>query len=159
MSDWQNDDIVYTDKQRAVRRMSSPNGLTFAGAIDHLNVIAVARSVTLARNRDGDLPIDLSRLEFCDCQRHESLLNVAFDSGVEMWLLCPYDTDGLDPEVTAEARRSHPFIVEGSRRNQSADYRKHGPAETSLDAALPKPPIECRELVSSPTHSRSFEHW
>lgn len=158
MSDRQND-LVYTDKQPAVRRMSPPNGLTFVCEIDHLNVIAVARSVTLALNRDCDLPMDLSQLEFCECKRHESLVNVAFDPGVEMWPLCPYDTDGLDREVTAEARRSPAFIVEESRRNLSADYRKRGPAETSLDAPLPKPPIECRELVSSPTHSRSFEHW
>lgn len=138
MSDRQNDGIVYADKQPAVRRISSPTEQTFARAIDHLNVISAGRSVTPALNRNGDLPIDLSRLEFCECQRHESLLKVAFDSGIEIWLVCPYDTDGLDPEVAAEAGRNRPFIVEVSWTNQSADYRKHGLAETSLGAPLPQ---------------------
>jgi anti-sigma regulatory factor (Ser/Thr protein kinase) len=85
-----------------------------------------------------------------ECQRHESLLNVAFDSGVEMRLLCPYDCKALDPEVIAEARRSHPFVVEGSRVDQSADYRNHGRAATLPDAPLPEPPIGCREVVIEP---------
>jgi anti-sigma regulatory factor (Ser/Thr protein kinase) len=85
--------------------------------------------------------------ELVECQRHESLLNVAFDSDVEMWLLCPYDTNRLNPEVVAEARRSHPFIVEGSSRNQSADYRNDSPAAISLDAPLPEPPLGRSELV------------
>jgi anti-sigma regulatory factor (Ser/Thr protein kinase) len=85
-----------------------------------------------------------------ECQRHEALLNVAFDSGVDMWLLCPYDTSALDPEVIAEAGRSHPFIVERSKTEPSADYRNHGPAATSLDAPLSEPPTGCRELVIEP---------
>jgi anti-sigma regulatory factor (Ser/Thr protein kinase) len=86
--------------------------------------------------------------ELVECQRHESLLNLA-GSGVDLWLLCPYDTSGLDEEVIAEARRSHPFIVEGSLTSQSADYRDHGPA-VSLDAPLPEAPTTCRELVIEP---------
>lgn len=87
--------------------------------------------------------------ELVECQRHESLLNVA-GSGVDLWLLCPYDTSGLDEEVIAEARRSHPFIVEGSRTSRSADYRDDAPAATSLDAPLSEAPISCQELLIEP---------
>jgi anti-sigma regulatory factor (Ser/Thr protein kinase) len=80
--------------------------------------------------------------ELIECQRHESLLNAAFASGVEMWLLCPYDTTGLPAAVIAEARRSHPFIVDGIGSRQSTEYR-NPPA--LFDAALPDSPIESRE--------------
>ena len=48
-----------------------------------------------------------SSAELIECQRHESLLNVAFAEAPAWWLLCPYDTESLDPGVIAEARRSH----------------------------------------------------
>ena len=80
--------------------------------------------------------------ELIECQRHEALLNPAFASGVEMWLLCPYDTKGLPPAVIAEARRSHPFIVDGSGSHQSTEYR-NPPA--LFDAALPESPSESPE--------------
>src|SRR6202035_2440264 len=30
-----------------------------------------------------------------ECQRHEQLLNLAFEQGRPWWLLCPYDTSTL----------------------------------------------------------------
>jgi anti-anti-sigma regulatory factor len=75
--DGQSDDTVYSDKQLAVRRTSSPNGLTFAGAIDYFNVAAVAQSLALAVAGGGDLHIDLSRLEFCDVSGIRAFINVA----------------------------------------------------------------------------------
>lgn len=50
-----------------------------------------------------------SAAELAECQRHEALLNVCFDDP-DFWLLCPYDTTALDPEVIEEARRNHPFL-------------------------------------------------
>ena len=46
--------------------------------------------------------------ELTECHRHESLLNLAFDGGTAWRLLCPYDTDALDPIVVDEALRTHP---------------------------------------------------
>jgi anti-sigma regulatory factor (Ser/Thr protein kinase) len=47
------------------------------------------------------------RAEIDECQRHESLLNVAF-SGPPAWsLLCPYDGGGLDGEVLEAVAHSH----------------------------------------------------
>ena len=61
--------------------------------------------------------------ELVECQRHESLLNVAFAGGRPWWLLCPYDTSRLDPEVVAEAHRSHPFVQHGGEHMPSTTYR------------------------------------
>jgi anti-sigma regulatory factor (Ser/Thr protein kinase) len=86
--------------------------------------------------------------ELIECQRHEALLNPAFASGVEMWLLCPYDTKELPPAVIAEARHSHPFIVDGTGSRQSTEYR-NPPA--LFDAALSDSPIESREHRIEPS--------
>jgi hypothetical protein len=48
--------------------------------------------------------------ELVECQRHETLLNLAFTGVPAWWLLCPYDTSALGGQVLAEARRSHPFV-------------------------------------------------
>ena len=39
-----------------------------------------------------------SDVELIECQRHESLLNVAFDEAPTWWLLCPYDTSAPRPD-------------------------------------------------------------
>src|SRR5919204_4086588 len=36
--------------------------------------------------------------ELVECERHESLLNLAFDDGADFWLLCPYDMEAMPPE-------------------------------------------------------------
>jgi hypothetical protein len=50
--------------------------------------------------------------ELVECQRHETLLNLAFAGVPAWWLLCPYDTTSLSPEVLEEAWRSHPVVSE-----------------------------------------------
>ena len=57
--------------------------------------------------------------ELVECQRHESLLNVAFGDGQPWWLLCPYDTSQLDDEVLHEALRSHEYVMDA--RSNSTD--------------------------------------
>jgi anti-sigma regulatory factor (Ser/Thr protein kinase) len=52
--------------------------------------------------------------EIDECQRHESLLNVAF-GGTPAWsLLCPYDSQKLDDDVLEAAVHCHPYLTEGS---------------------------------------------
>jgi anti-sigma regulatory factor (Ser/Thr protein kinase) len=45
--------------------------------------------------------------EVDECQRHEWLLNLAFDGGLEWSLVCPYDSASLPDDVLEEARHSH----------------------------------------------------
>lgn len=57
--------------------------------------------------------------EVDECQRHESLLNIAF-AGAPAWsLLCPYDLHSLEDEVLEVAAHSHPYLAAagGSRAN------------------------------------------
>ncbi|MDQ6719952.1 MAG: sensor histidine kinase [Candidatus Dormibacteraeota bacterium] len=88
--------------------------------------------------------------ELTECQRHESLLNVAFAPGAAWWLLCPYDTVALAPVVIDEARRSHPFISERSAHGESDDFRGLGAPAALLDAPLAAPPRQHYELAFGP---------
>jgi anti-sigma regulatory factor (Ser/Thr protein kinase) len=63
-----------------------------------------------------------TKAELTECQRHESLLNVAFDRGRAWRLLCPYDLDGLDDTTIEAARSSHPFIAHESGSRASDAY-------------------------------------
>jgi anti-sigma regulatory factor (Ser/Thr protein kinase) len=76
-----------------------------------------------------------SPAELVECQRHESLLNLAFGEGCPMRLLCPYDTDALDAAVITEAHRSHPVIVEDGAERDSDCY--HGIDVVSAPFAHP----------------------
>src|SRR4051794_23307367 len=53
---------------------------------------------------------DRSPAELVECQRHESLLNLAFAETPSFRLLCPYDTSVLSQSVIDEAKRSHPHL-------------------------------------------------
>lgn len=45
-----------------------------------------------------------------ECQRHEALLNIAFDHGSAWSLLCPYDASILDDEVLEKVTHSHRVV-------------------------------------------------
>jgi anti-sigma regulatory factor (Ser/Thr protein kinase) len=82
-----------------------------------------------------------------ECQRHESLLNLAFADGPPFRLLCPYDTGALPPAVIDQARRTHPLVVEGGARRESAHYPGlHEVEASTFDGSLPEPAGEPVEL-------------
>ena len=60
--------------------------------------------------------------EIVECQHHEALLNLAFDSGPAWSLLCPYDVSALPEDVLREAMRSHPSVVVSDSRRASHGY-------------------------------------
>jgi anti-sigma regulatory factor (Ser/Thr protein kinase) len=61
--------------------------------------------------------------ELSECQRHEALLNIAFeDSALDFWLLCPYDTTALADDVLHEARRNHPYLLVDGCHGPSSSY-------------------------------------
>ena len=57
-----------------------------------------------------------------ECQRHECLLNVAFDPGTTWSLLCPYDAGSLDEDVLARVAHSHRRIHRGGDSEESASF-------------------------------------
>jgi anti-sigma regulatory factor (Ser/Thr protein kinase) len=88
-----------------------------------------------------------SPAELTECQRHESLLNLAFDGGLTWRLLCPYDVDGLDEDVIEEARRSHPFVAEDGGSRVSAAYAHPDASPGPFGGTLLPPPTGAEELA------------
>jgi anti-sigma regulatory factor (Ser/Thr protein kinase) len=84
--------------------------------------------------------------ELVECQRHETLLNLAFAGVPAWWLLCPYDTGALGTDVLEEAWRSHPYVSEAGVAVGSAPYRGQEQAAAPFEAPLPEPPGRPPEL-------------
>jgi anti-sigma regulatory factor (Ser/Thr protein kinase) len=85
--------------------------------------------------------------ELVECQRHESLLNVAFGRGEPWWLLCPYDVENLDVAVIDEAKRSHEFVAERNTAHRSDVFRGLEASGAPFDAPLPQPGTVAGRLV------------
>jgi anti-sigma regulatory factor (Ser/Thr protein kinase) len=85
--------------------------------------------------------------ELVECQRHETLLNLAFADSVAWWLVCPYDTGALDPLVIAEAERSHPYVRDAHGSYESEWYGGLGAATAPFDVPLPDPPPGVAEFA------------
>lgn len=60
--------------------------------------------------------------EIDECQRHESLLNVAFSSAPRLSLLCSYDGAALPDEALAAVSHSHRSMTDDGAHGQSSDY-------------------------------------
>lgn len=60
--------------------------------------------------------------EIDECQRHESLLNVAFAAAAGWSLLCPYDGAALPDEVLAAVSLSHQSVAHDDSHEASGDY-------------------------------------
>ena len=84
--------------------------------------------------------------ELVESQRHESLLNLAFDGPPAWRLLCPYDTDALTPDVIEEALRSHPIVRRDDREARSDRFRGLASFAAPFDAPLPEPPTTAEIL-------------
>lgn len=93
-----------------------------------------------------------SAAELLECQRHESLLNLAFADASTFWLLCPYDTRALSAEVIEEARRNHPFVLVGEVQTESTAYRGLDAVRAPFDDPLPEPPEVHAEFSFGPGH-------
>jgi anti-sigma regulatory factor (Ser/Thr protein kinase) len=84
--------------------------------------------------------------QLVECQRHESLLNVAFWQGQPWMLLCPYDVEHLAPAVIDEARRSHEFVSEAGTSAQSTDFRGVEACGACFDVPFPEPKAGSRKF-------------
>jgi anti-sigma regulatory factor (Ser/Thr protein kinase) len=90
-----------------------------------------------------------SEAELSECERHESLLNVAFDGARPWRLLCPYDAAGLDDRVIEGARRTHPLLVHDGASHLSRQYLPPHAAPSPFAGSLPEP--------SAPLEQRPFD--
>ncbi|SFJ99778.1 Anti-sigma regulatory factor (Ser/Thr protein kinase) [Streptosporangium canum] len=84
-----------------------------------------------------------SATEYPACVQHEALINLAF-SGRAVTILCPYDLDGLDPSVIAEAEMTHPVVMDGYGQRTS---RVYAPERIIQDYNQPLPdPVDAAAL-------------
>jgi anti-sigma regulatory factor (Ser/Thr protein kinase) len=60
-------------------------------------------------------------IEYPACAQHEALINRAF-AGRDVEILCPYDTKALDDIALADARATHPVLINGDLESISDDY-------------------------------------
>ena len=81
-----------------------------------------------------------------ECQRHESLLNLAFADASAWWLLCPYDTETLSDDVVAEALRSHPHVLQRGKHTESESFRDLASIAKPFDLPLPEPRGDIQEV-------------
>jgi anti-sigma regulatory factor (Ser/Thr protein kinase) len=92
-------------------------------------------------------PIDPTRSdgELVECQRHEALLNLAFEGGPAWWLLCPYDTAALSAEIIDEVGRTHPWLRRNGDGWASTGYVGAARVEELLVQPLPPPTCDVRQ--------------
>ncbi|NEA58722.1 sensor histidine kinase [Streptomyces sp. SID13666] len=62
-----------------------------------------------------------SATEYPACVQHEALINLAF-ADRDVTILCPYDVDGLSPDVLADAAATHPVLIDDAGSVRSPDY-------------------------------------
>jgi anti-sigma regulatory factor (Ser/Thr protein kinase) len=100
-----------------------------------------------ARGIGEPVSCERSAAELVECQRHESLLNLAFADVDGFHLLCAYDVATLGPDVLVEARRSHPFLCGTGADGANEDYL--GVAELGRPFAdpLPQAPVNAGLFV------------
>jgi anti-sigma regulatory factor (Ser/Thr protein kinase) len=96
--------------------------------------------------------------EIAECQRHESLLNLAFASAGSFALICPYDEAGLPADVMAAARESHPHVVRGGERLESGAYHGVEAIEVSDRRSLPAIPERHHSRAFTATDLASLRH-
>ncbi|WP_271219514.1 sensor histidine kinase [Streptosporangium carneum] len=59
--------------------------------------------------------------EYPACVQHEALINLAFP-GRAVTILCPYDVEGLDPEIVKDAEMTHPVVIDSAGLRLSDAY-------------------------------------
>jgi anti-sigma regulatory factor (Ser/Thr protein kinase) len=85
------------------------------------------------------------REELDECRFHESLLNLAFDSGPAWQLICPYDAAALPVEVLDDVMLTHPVVRSGAELAHER-YGGHAFAFHSFSEPLPPPPAFAAEV-------------
>jgi len=99
-----------------------------------------------------------SPAELSECERHEALLNLAFDGGPSWHLLCPYDLDGLDDRVIETAQRTHPIVARNGKSRTSEKYPGPDRAPRPFSGELPAPSSPYRELPFTAEQLAEMRH-
>ncbi|MFE6130362.1 anti-sigma factor RsbA family regulatory protein [Streptomyces sp. NBC_01167] len=79
-----------------------------------------------------------SHEEVLEATRHEALINTAF-AGRAATILCPYDVERLGESILADARRTHPTLIEDGSHQASPAYIDPAVVCADCDEPLPEP--------------------
>ncbi|WP_144126575.1 sensor histidine kinase [Catellatospora sichuanensis] len=82
-----------------------------------------------------------SAAEYPACAQHEALINAAF-TGRRATILCPYNTELLDPVWIEDAHRTHPVMLDATRRFDSVHYDDPVAVAAGFNRPLPAPPAD-----------------
>jgi anti-sigma regulatory factor (Ser/Thr protein kinase) len=85
-----------------------------------------------------------SAAEIDECERHESLLNLAFAGDREWALLCPYDSRSLEDDVLDCARHNHPLTRAEETEAANSEWDAQEPEPFA--GSLPPAPLGAPEL-------------
>jgi anti-sigma regulatory factor (Ser/Thr protein kinase) len=88
---------------------------------------------------------DRKQPELAECHRHEALLNVAFEEADDFWLMCPYDTEALAPDIVEQARYTHPRLATAGAEAESPAWAGPEQARSPFTEPLRPPAGEPRE--------------
>jgi len=88
--------------------------------------------------------------ELVECHRHEALLNLAFADTPAFRLVCPYDTEALEPEVIEHARTTHPAVVQRGVPSPSGSFDGLEKIAAPFADPLPPPPADAERLAVEP---------
>ncbi|MER5733241.1 sensor histidine kinase [Streptomyces sp. NPDC002138] len=105
-----------------------------------------------------------SPAEVREATRHEALINTAF-AGRPATILCPYDTAALPAAVVADARRTHPTLIEDGYDRPSPRYTDAAVVCSDCDLPLPEPvavglvlDYSAGELARVREHAQAWAH-
>jgi anti-sigma regulatory factor (Ser/Thr protein kinase) len=97
--------------------------------------------------------------ELAECHHHEALLNTAFGSVGHFWLMCPYDTAALKPEVIEHLARTHPLVNRGAGAVESPMYDEARARSEPFTDPLPPPAAPFREMTYSRDSLQRLRAW
>jgi anti-sigma regulatory factor (Ser/Thr protein kinase) len=87
-----------------------------------------------------------SPTEYPACAQHEALINAAF-AGRSATILCPYNTELLDPAWIEDAYRTHPVMIDTDRQFDSDHYDDPFAAAAGFNQPLPDVPADAASMT------------
>ena len=165
--------VVSSAKIDLLKSALGPNadGVSFADmdnvGMNHARIIPAWRNFADENQRRGrpmrgiGEPIWPTRAaaELAECHHHEALINVAFANTMRFWLLCPYNTTTLGPDVVERMAHTHPFLTDGEQATASDVYDFQMASSHHFLEPLPDPPRSAVGRSFSMSTLRQLRGW
>jgi anti-sigma regulatory factor (Ser/Thr protein kinase) len=87
-----------------------------------------------------------SATEYPACAQHEALINAVFAERAAT-ILCPYNTELLDPLWVTDAHRTHPVMIDSAGRYDSLGYLDPITVAAGFNLPLADPPADAAAIT------------